>query len=102
MDAILIFFEIVVGILALANLVIILVKPIRERVFNTERSKEGERCLLRAEMLRVYYHNLDKRTIRQYELENFIKCYEAYKALGGNSFIDEVNIEVRKWKIVSY
>lgn len=101
MDAILIFFEIIVGILALANLVIILVKPIRERVFNTERSKEGERCLLRSEMLRLYYHNEEKGIIRQFELENFIKCYEAYKALGGNSFIDEINAEVRKWRIVN-
>ena len=96
----LIIFEIVTGILAFCNLLILFVKPIREKVFNTNRTKEGERCLLRSEMLRIYYHNLEFKKIRQYEFENFIKCYDAYKALGGNSFIDEINLEVREWTIV--
>ena len=96
----LVIFEFVTGILALCNLIILFVKPIRERLFNTNRTKEGERCLLRSEMLRIYYHNLESKKIRQYEFENFIKCYDAYKALGGNSFIDEINLEVREWTIV--
>lgn len=96
----LIFFEVVVGILAVCNLLILFIKPIRERLFNIGKSKEGERCLLRSEMLRIYYANLEVKRIRQYEFENFIKCYDAYKALGGNSFIDEINLEVREWTIV--
>lgn len=62
---------------------------------------EGEKCLLRSEMLRTYYKHLDSKEVRQYEFENFIKLYEAYKTLGGNSFIDEVYEEVREWKIIS-
>lgn len=27
----------------------------------------GMKCLLRAEMLQIYYHNREKKTIRQYE-----------------------------------
>lgn len=96
----LIFFEIIAGIFAFCNLLILFVKPFRERLFNINRTKEGERCLLRSEMLRIYYHNLETKRIRQYEFENFIKCYDAYKALGGNSFIDEINLEVREWTIV--
>ena len=94
------FFEIVSGTLSTVTLLSILIKPIRERIFHIGKTKEGERCLLRSEMLRIYYHNLDKREIRQYEFENFIKCYDAYKSLGGNSFIDEINLEVREWRIV--
>jgi len=62
---------------------------------------EGIRCQLRTEMLRIYYHNKDDETIRQYELENFIKNYTAYKALGGNSFIDDIYKMVITWKVIT-
>ena len=62
---------------------------------------EGQRCLLRAEMLRIYYHNLDKKVIRQYEYENFVLMYEAYKKLRGNSFIDKIYKEVQTWKVIT-
>ena len=61
----------------------------------------GQRCLLRSEMLRIYYNHLEKGTIRQYEYENFIMLYEAYKKLKGNSFIDKVYEEVKKWKVIT-
>ncbi len=62
---------------------------------------DGQRCQLRSEMLRIYYHNRDKGTIRQYEYENFVFLYEAYKALKGNSFIDKIYKEVQTWKVLS-
>ena len=99
-ETFLLVFEIASGCTAIFTLLAILIKPIREKIFNLNRTKEGERCLLRSEMLRIYYANLEKQEIRQYEFENFIKCYDAYKALGGNSFIDEINLEVREWTIV--
>ena len=61
----------------------------------------GMRCLLRSEMLRTYYHNKDKETIRQYELENFVFLYKAYKALRGNSFIDKIYGEVMSWEVIT-
>lgn len=61
----------------------------------------GQRCLLRSEMLRIYYHNRDKGEIRQYEYENFVLLYEAYKKLRGNSFIDKIYEEVKKWKVIT-
>jgi hypothetical protein len=62
---------------------------------------EGQKCQLRSEMLQIYYHNKDSETIRQYEKENFMKLYEAYKALKGNSFIDTIYEDVRKWKTIT-
>lgn len=59
----------------------------------------GTKCQLRSEMLRTYYHNKDARTIRQYEYENFVMLYEAYKALKGNSFVDKIYEEVHEWDI---
>lgn len=61
----------------------------------------GTKCQLRSEMLRTYYHNRESKTIRQYEFENFVMLYEAYKALKGNSFIDEIYEAVKSWEIVS-
>ena len=61
----------------------------------------GQKCLMRTDMLQIYYHNREKRTIRQYEYENFIMLYEGYKALKGNSFIDKIYEEVHEWEIVT-
>ena len=51
-------------------------------------------------MLQTYYHNKDTKKIRQYEKENFVLLYEAYKALKGNSFIDTIYAEVMKWETI--
>lgn len=78
----------------------ILIKPIRERIFHIKKANEGEKCLLRSEILRIYYSCLPTKTIRQFELENYLKLYDAYKALGGNSFVDTINKEIREWTCV--
>lgn len=61
----------------------------------------GMKCLLRSEMLRTYYHNKERETIRQYELENFVFLYRAYKVLKGNSFVDKIYNEVMMWEVIS-
>lgn len=65
------------------------------------RSANGQKCLLRSEMLRTYYHNKEQEKIRQYELENFVYLYNAYKALKGNSFIDKIYKEVMTWEVIT-
>lgn len=62
---------------------------------------DGQRCQLRSEMLRTYYRHREDEKIRQYEYENFVFMYEAYKTLKGNSFIDKIYKEVQSWEIVS-
>jgi hypothetical protein len=61
----------------------------------------GQKCQLRSEMLRIYYRHREDGKIRQYEYENFVLLYEAYKALKGNSFIDKIYREVQEWEVVS-
>lgn len=70
-------------------------------VVSVGKVSTGQKCLLRSDMLTIYYKNRERRTIRQYEYENFIKLYEAYKALRGNSFIDRIKQEVDEWDIVT-
>lgn len=70
-------------------------------IVSIRKIANGTKCQLRSEMLRIYYHNRESGKIRQYEFENFVMLYEAYKALKGNSFIDKINKEVETWEVIS-
>ena len=61
----------------------------------------GQKCQLRSDMLRIYYHHREEKKIRQYEYENFLMLYEGYKALKGNSFIDKIYGEIKTWEVIS-
>lgn len=88
-------------LIALITEIGVLVGAITPIVMNMGKISNGTKCQLRSEMLRIYYHNREKETIRQYELENFVMLYEAYKALKGNSFIDKIYKEVMSWEVIS-
>lgn len=62
---------------------------------------EGQRCQLRADMLHIYYKCKETKKIRQYEAEHFEKCYHAYKALKGNSFVDEIYKKAHTWDVIT-
>ena len=89
------------AIVALVTEIGVLVGVITPVLVAIRKLKEGMKCQLRSDMLTIYYHNHEAKTIRQYELENFVKLYEAYKALGGNSFIDKIYEEVMGWEVIS-
>lgn len=61
----------------------------------------GIKCLLRSEMMHTYYDNKDSGKIREYELQNFISSYKAYKVLKGNTFIDIIYKEVITWEVIN-
>ena len=85
----------------IAAAVVLIVKPVREKVLGIKREDEGVKCLLRSDMLRTYYRHREAKQIRQFEYENFIMEYKAYKAMKGNSFIDHIKTEVDDWEVVS-
>lgn len=89
------------ALVAFVGEVLALVGAIIPIILSVRKVANGQRCLLRSDMLRIYYHNREERTIRQYEYENFVMLYEAYKALKGNSFIDKIYAEVQEWDVVS-
>lgn len=88
----------IMGIIAFLALVL---KPVREWLFGTKELREAQKCMLRSDMLRTYYRHREEDKIRQYEKENYLLEYRAYKRLGGNSFIDDVTMEVRKWDVIT-
>ena len=83
------------------TLAMFLVKPFRDRIFKIRERNQGLQCLLRSDMLRTYYKRRAEKKIRQHESENFEDEYQAYKALGGNSFIDKIHTEVLSWETVT-
>lgn len=65
------------------------------------RIGNAQKCMLRSDMLRIYYRCREDHKIRQFEYENFVMLYEGYKALKGNSFIDKIYKEVQEWEVIS-
>ncbi len=90
---------IVRDVTCIVTLAAMLIRPIRERLFGDKAIKEGHKCLLRAELLRTYYRHQDTKSLRQYEYQNVCYCYEAYKALGGNSFVERIYREMQSWEV---
>ena len=87
-------------ICSIATCAALLIRPIREWIMGTKEIREGQRCLLRSEIVRIYYRHNDDRKLREYEFKNMEQCYEAYKALKGNSFIDRIHDEMKSWDII--
>lgn len=88
-------------VITLAGEIITLIGVVAACIVSISKVMNGTKCLLRSEMLRIYYRHSDSGEIRQYEYENFVFLYEAYKALKGNSFIDKIYEEVRSWEIIT-
>ena len=80
---------------------ITLIGTIAPLIVSIRKISNGTKCQLRKDMLDIYYHNREGKIIRQYEYENFVTLYDAYKALKGNSFIDKIYSEVKTWEIVT-
>ncbi len=88
-------------ILAFVGEIITVIGIISSILVKLKKLSDGNKCQLRSDMLSTYYRNKDSRTIRQYEYENFVLLYEAYKTQKGNSFIDKIYDEVREWEIIT-
>ncbi len=100
MGAIVTLVQITSAITGMAAAITLLVRPLRDKLTGARDLRDGQRCLLRATMLHTYYKHREERTIRQYEFENFLYCYKAYKELDGNSFIDKIEREISEWEVV--
>jgi hypothetical protein len=75
----------------------LLIKPIRERILGTKDIREGQLCLLRSDIMKIYRDHKESKRLSEYEYRHLEFCYKAYKALGGNSFIDHIYAEMQGW-----
>ena len=53
------------GLGSILSLLLLLAKPMRERLFGLSAIRDGQKCMLRADMLAAYYKHRDEKTIRQ-------------------------------------
>lgn len=62
----------------------------------------GQKCLLRSEIMAIYYRHCDEEepTLREYERKNLDSLYAAYTTLHGNTFVSDIyNKEMRHWHV---
>jgi len=64
---------------------------------------EGQKCLLRTEIMSIYYRHCDEEepTLREYERKNLDALYAAYEELHGNTFVQDIYKEMRHWHVSS-
>ena len=87
-------------ICSIATCLCLVIRPLREWLLGTDALREGQRCLLRSEIVRIYYRHQGDKQLREYEFKNMQQCYDAYKVLKGNSFIDRIHAEMLEWDII--
>lgn len=61
---------------------------------------EATKCSLRNDILSIYDRCKDDKRITKYQLESIECSYEQYKALKGNSFVDNLIVKVRVFEII--
>lgn len=99
------------GGLALITILLFAIKPFRQWFLGVrERKKEFEnreatehesvKCLLRSEIVRIYYANRSRCALHSFEYENVALLYASYKDMGGNSFVDRIWEEMQEWEII--
>ena len=96
---------------ALVTIALFAIKPFRHwflgmkerktKIENQEATEhESVKCLLRSEIVRIYYANRNRRALHSFEYENVAMLYTAYKAMGGNSFVDRIWDDIQGWEII--
>lgn len=87
-------------ICSIATCVALVIRPVREWIMGTKGIRDGQRCLLRSEIVRIYYRHHDDKRLREYEFKNMEECYKAYKNLKGNTFVDRIHAEMQEWDLI--
>lgn len=61
----------------------------------------GQQCQLRHDITATYYKHEDEETpvLREFERKDLDDLFDAYKALGGNHFVDDIYERMRDWKV---
>lgn len=57
--------------------------------------KDGLTCLLRVQLIEYHEKYMDKHSIPNYAYENWEKMFKAYKELGGNGMMIQMDEDIR-------
>lgn len=61
--------------------------------------KKALKCLLRSAITKIYYKYTELGYIPRFEKENVTYLYSQYKAMKGNSYVDQIYPEIMKLPI---
>lgn len=70
-----------------------------EQTERTEILCVAMRNILRTQIVCMYEDSLDKGYITNLKLHSMEQMYSSYKALNGNTFVDDIMIKVRKLEV---
>lgn len=76
-----------------------IVKTLRPYDEEIEALKESNKSLLRNAITRIYYANLETKTLTPWERENMLYLYDSYKVLVGNTYVHEMVDDMKNWDI---
>jgi hypothetical protein len=76
-----------------------IIKSINLYVLGEKIEREALKCLIRANIVSQYYVYRRIGSIPYYVKESIAQEYEAYKKLGGNSFVATLIAEINTWKV---
>lgn len=96
---------------SLVAIALFFIKPFRNWVLGVKKNKksaeeqeaaeyESVKCLLRSDIVRIYYANRSRQALHSFEYENVAMLYAAYKKMGGNSFVDRIWDEMQTWEVI--
>lgn len=71
-----------------------LVAKVKDYKRKENNQEKALKCLLRSAITSKYYVYTEMGSIPTYEKENIAYMYEQYKAMGGNSYIDNIMKEL--------
>ena len=69
-------------------------------ILNEKTERKAIVALLRHEIVNVYVAYKDIKEIPFFLKESCLIIYEVYRALGGNSFVEQIIDEIKQWKVV--
>ena len=75
-------------------------KDVRKVSEAQKKMTDAQLDLMRNEITKLYYRRQNVRELYQYERESLDKMYQGYHAEGGNSFVDDIYAEMRKWMVL--
>ena len=76
------------------------IKAVNEHTSQMKVFSEVLKELLRERIMEIYRRNRHLRKLEDHERFELRKAYEAYKSIGGNSYIDEYYASMEQWETV--
>ena len=76
-----------------------LTAKVKEYRRKDKTQEEALKCLLRSAITSKYYVYTEIGEIPQYEKENLVYMFEQYKNMGGNSYINQIMVEIQNLPI---